>query len=195
MKISTAVAVLVAAMAITGCANRRVQTVKHEEQPYRIGREDVVDVAVWRDPDLSRVVPVRPDGFITLPMAGEVMAAGKTPTELAEHIREKLSPFVQEPKVTVIVREVNSSRVFITGEVAHPGAYPLRGRVSVLQAIALAGGFSDFANTDGIIVIRNSDKGQQIPVRYSDLISAEQDDDQETMRDFPLLPGDTVVVP
>jgi polysaccharide export outer membrane protein len=95
---------------------------------------------------------------------------------------------VQEPRVTVIVREVNSSRVFVTGEVAHPGAYPLRGRVSLLQAIALAGGFTDFANSDGIVVIRTDGKGGQIPVRYSDLVSPEGES-------VILRPGDTVVVP
>jgi polysaccharide export outer membrane protein len=91
--------------------------------------------------------------------------------------------------VTVIVREVNSSRVFVTGEVAHPGAYPLRGRVSLLQAIALAGGFTDFANSDGMVIIRTDGKGGQIPVRYSDLISPDGG------QDLVLRPGDTIVVP
>jgi len=185
-------ALLVAALCLGGCAHRRVK-VDNQERPYTIGREDVVDVSVWRDADLSRVIPVRPDGFITLPICGDVQAAGKTPAELADAIRQKLAPYVQEPKVAVIVREVNSARVYVTGEVARPGAYPLRGRVSVLQAIALAGGFSAFANTDGILVIRQGDKGQQIPVRYSDLVAADRPDDAQG--DFPLQPGDTVVVP
>lgn len=186
-------AVAVAMVVASGCAHRRVKVESTEEMPYRIGREDVLDVSVWRDGDLSRVVPVRPDGYISLPMVGELKAAGQTPQELEKVITEKLSPYVNQPKVTVIVREVNSARVFVTGEVARPGAFPLRGRVSVLQAIALAGGFSDFANTDGIVVIRNAENGKQIPVRYSDLMSA--DEGEEVMRDFPLLPGDTVVVP
>ncbi len=186
-----AVAMVVAT--VSGCAHQRVKVETNEEVAYRIGREDVLDVSVWRDGDLSRVVPVRPDGYISLPMVGELKAAGQTPQELEKIIKEKLTPFVQEPKVTVIVREVNSSRIFVTGEVARPGMFPLRGRVSVVQAIALAGGFSDFANTDGIVVIRNQDNGKQIPVRYSDLMSAEEGD--QVMRDFALLPGDTVVVP
>lgn len=178
----------------TGCAHgRRVKVEATEELPYRVGKEDVLDVSVWRDGDLSRTVPVRPDGFISLPMVGELKAEGHTPQELEKQIKERLTAYVQDPKVTVIVREVNSRRIYVTGEVARPGMYPLRGQVSVIQAIALAGGFSDFANTDGIVIIRNAENGKQIPVRYSDLVSAE--DGEDVMRDFPLLPGDTVVVP
>ncbi len=183
-------AVAVAVLLLGGCAHKAKAPVDNSDRPFRIGREDVLDVAVWRDADLSRVVPVRPDGFISMPIVGDVMAAGKTPNELAKELGEKLKPYVQEPKVTVIVREVNSSRVFVTGEVAHPGAYPLRGRISVLQAVALAGGFTDFASSDGIMVIRQGDKGGQIPVRYSDLIG--EDGEQS---DVVLQPGDTVVVP
>ncbi len=174
---------------LAGCAHKPAMKVDNSDQPYRIGREDVLDVAVWRDADLSRTLPVRPDGYISMPMTGDVLAAGKTPTELAEEIKERLKPYVQEPRVTVIIREVNSSRVFVTGEVANPGAYPLRGRVSLVQAIALAGGFTDFANSDRIVVIRTDDKGGQIPVRYSDIIS------REGGQDVILRPGDTIVVP
>jgi len=180
---------VVGVLLLGGCAHQPRLKVDNTEQPYRIGREDVLDIAVWRDPELSRTLPVRPDGYISMPMVGEVHAAGKTPTELAESLKEVFQPYVQEPRVTVIVREVNSSRVFVTGEVAHPGAYPLRGRVSLLQAIALAGGFTDFANSDGIVVIRSDSNGGQIPVRYRDLISP--DGGHELM----LRPGDTIVVP
>jgi len=181
--------VVLGLLLLSGCAHRTAK-VDNSDEPYRIGREDVLDVAVWRDADLSRTLPVRPDGFISLPMVGEVRAEGRTPNELADELREALKAYVQEPRVTVIVREVNSSRVFITGEVANPGAYPLRGRVSILQAIALAGGFTDFANSDRITVIRTDDKGGKIPVRYSDLIS-NKDGTQEVI----LRPGDTIVVP
>lgn len=192
MKSARAMAVVgFGVLLLSGCAHQQTPKVDNSERPFRIGREDVLDIAVWRDADLSRVLPVRPDGFITMPMAGEVMAAGKTPTELAEEIKGKLSPFVQEPRVTVIVREVNSSRVFVTGEVAHPGVYPLRGRVSLLQIIAQAGGFTDFADSDEIVVIRSDDKSKHIPVRYSDLVKA----DAEGEHDVILRPGDTIVVP
>ncbi|MET0402565.1 MAG: polysaccharide biosynthesis/export family protein [Cystobacter sp.] len=175
----------------SGCAHQATRPVENKEQPFRIGREDVLDVAVWRDGDLSRTLPVRPDGFISLPMVGEVRAEGRTPTELSEQIRDSLKPYVQEPRVTVIVREVNSSRVFITGEVARPGAYPLRGRVSVLQALALAGGFTDFADRDGIVVLRRQDNGgEPIPVSYSELVDAAKNNEPLDLR-----PGDTIVVP
>ncbi len=180
---------VVGVLLLAGCAHKPAMKVDNSDQPYRIGREDVLDVAVWRDADLSRTLPVRPDGYISMPMTGDVLAAGKTPTELAEEIKTRLQPYVQEPRVTVIVREVNSSRVFVTGEVTRPGAYPLRGRVSVIQAIALAGGFTDFANSDGITVLRNDGQGGQIPVRYSDLLSPDGG------QDVILRPGDTIVVP
>jgi polysaccharide export outer membrane protein len=180
---------VVGVLLLAGCAHQPAVKVDNSDQPYRIGREDVLDIAVWRDADLSRTLPVRPDGYVSMPMTGDVLAAGKTPTELAEEIKERLRPYVQEPRVTVIIREVNSSRIFVTGEVTNPGAYPLRGRVSLIQAIALAGGFTDFANSDGIVVIRTDDKGGQIPVRYSDLISPDGG------QDVILRPGDTIVVP
>jgi len=194
-----ALVMAVALVSGAGCAHRtRTAPVAAEPEPYRIGREDVLDVSVWRDPELSRVMPVRPDGFISLPIVGDVAAAGRTPAELAGEIRQKLQPYVQEPRVTVLVREVNSARVYVTGEVAHPGAYPLRGRVSVLQAIALAGGFTDFANRDGILVVRKGNQAGQIPVRYSDLVTHEEKKDSQEQRldpDVDLMPGDTVVVP
>jgi polysaccharide export outer membrane protein len=183
-------AATVLALGLAGCAHKTRVPVASNDEPYRIGREDVLDVSVWRDADLSRTIPVRPDGFISLPMVGEVKAEGKTPVELEKELKTKLTAFVVEPKVTVIVREVNSSRVFITGEVTHPGAYPIRGRTSVVQAIALAGGFSDFASSDGIVVLRNNSK-EKYPVRYSDLVDA---DDKERVQFF-LMPGDTIVVP
>ena len=183
--------VVLGAMLLSGCAHQASGKVDNTDQPYRIGREDVLDVAVWRDGDLSRTLPVRPDGFISLPMVGEVKAEGRTPTELSDQIRDSLRAYVQEPRVTVIVREVNSSRVFITGEVAHPGAYPLRGRVSILQAIALAGGFTDFADRDGIAVLRRSGQdGSTIPVSYSDLVAKPGENEPLILR-----PGDTIVVP
>jgi len=176
---------------LSGCAHRSAIPADDGDRPYRIGREDVLDIAVWRDPDLSRTVPVRPDGFISMPMAGDVIAAGKTPEELAEELKQKHWPYVQEPRITVIIREVNSSRVYVAGEVTHPGAYPLRGRVSLVQAIALAGGFTDFADSDGIVVIRTDAEGGRIPVRYRDLISS----NSKEKRELILRPGDTIVVP
>jgi polysaccharide export outer membrane protein len=171
-----------------GCAPATVIPKTSESEPYRIGREDVLDVAVWRDPDLSRSIPVRPDGLISLPIVGEVQAAGKTPSELESSIRNRLEPYLKDPKVTVIVREANSSRVFVTGQVQRPGAYPIKGRVSVVQAIALAGGFAEFANSNALVVIREGKGGGRFPVRYNDLVHG-------SGGNFYLQPGDTVVVP
>lgn len=186
---------LLAAVGLTwlaGCSHQstRIPVNDNADEPFRIGREDVLDIVVWRDPDLTRTLPVRPDGFISMPMAGEIPAEGKTALELSEEIKRRLAPYIQQPKVTVMVREVNSARVFVTGEVAKPGAFPLRGRMSLLQAIALAGGFSDFANKDRILVIRQGREGGEIPVRYSDMVA-----DSSKRRDLFLKPGDTVVVP
>lgn len=181
----------VAVLLLSGCAHKTKRVEAVPDEPYRVGLEDVLDVSVWRDAELSRTVPVRPDGFISLPLAGEIQAAGKTAKELEAIIKEKLGPYLQEPRVTVIVREVNSPRVYVTGEVMRPGGYPLRGRVSVLQAIALAGGFSDFAEPGRIVVIRSARDGEAIPVNYDDLVDASA----KERLDFFLMPGDTVVVP
>jgi polysaccharide export outer membrane protein len=194
-KMSARWMVVLGMLLLSGCAHRQAVKVDNSDQPYRIGREDVLDVAVWRDADLSRTLPVRPDGFISMPMVGDVQAEGRTPHELAEELTKKLQPYVQAPKVTVIVREVNSTRVFVTGEVANPGVYPLRGRISILQAIALAGGFTDFADTDGIVVIRTGADGKHIPVRYTELLREQGQDKDARFEPLILRPGDTVVVP
>jgi len=180
---------LLSVLLLGGCAHRTKELPAPADEPYRIGREDVLDVSVWRDPDLSRTVPVRPDGFISLPMVGEIQAEGRTAREIEAEIVQKLRPYVQEPKVTVIVREVNAPQVFVTGEVARPGAFPARGRISVLQAIALAGGFTEFANQGAIMVIRRDGKGY--PVDFADLVA----EDDEARQILWLMPGDTVVVP
>lgn len=189
MKSAWGWAVVAAMVVLGGCAHKTKQVAAPADEPYRIGREDVLDVSVWRDADLSRVVPVRPDGFISLPMAGELKAEGKTPKELEAEIKTALKAYVQDPKVTVIVHEVNATRVFVTGEVARPGAFPIRGKMSVLQALAMAGGFTDFANKGGLMVIRHDGKG--VPVDYADLVT----DEDQARADVWLAPGDTVVVP
>jgi len=182
----------VAVMLWAGCAHQAKTLPQLKDEPFRIGREDVIEVNVWGNEQVSRAMPVRPDGFISLPLAGEVKAEGKTPNQLADEIKAKLTPFVQEPRVAVTVREVNSSRVYVTGEVTKPGSYPLRGKLSLVQAVALAGGFTDFANKDGILVIRQGNDGGKYPVRYSDLVES---DDEAKKAEVYLMPGDTIVVP
>jgi polysaccharide export outer membrane protein len=125
---------------------------------YRIGREDVLEVVVWHEPELTRVVPVRPDGKISLPLAGELEAAGKTPAELQTGLAKLLAPFIRDASVAVLVKEINATRVFVLGEVTHPGGFPLRGPMSVVQAIALAGGRTEFGG-DEVVWLRQKPDG------------------------------------
>lgn len=169
-----------------GCAHSIANIPEVSDSRFRIGCEDILEVTIWRDADISRVVPVRPDGFISLPLAGEIQASGKLPAELANDIQQTLSKVMLEPRVTVVVREVNSSRFYITGEVVRPGTFLLRGKVSLLQAVALAGGFTAFADRESIVLIR--EPGNSYLFRYSDLIHGQT-------RDVYLNSGDTLVVP
>jgi polysaccharide export outer membrane protein len=157
---------------------------------YRIGREDVVAVEVWKDPALSAKVPVRPDGKISLPMVGEVIAEGRTARELQAELTTRLQPLVNQPVVSVMISEINAARFFVLGEVAHPGAYPVRGVVSVVQALALAGGPTEFAARGDIVVIRPSRAGRddRYRVNYREVVSGKA-------RAIQLVPGDTVYVP
>ncbi len=171
------------------CAGPSVRPPKEDlKAEYRIGREDLLDISVWRDGDFSRTVPVRPDGRISLPLLGEIEAAGLTAHALAELIQEQLRPFLADPRVVVIVREVHAPRVFVIGEVARPGAFPLRGRLTVLQALSLAGGLSEFADKKNISVLRSED-GAHYRISYEELVSG------EAGGDFALRAGDTIHVP
>ncbi len=172
---------------LAACAHSKAVPKDLSGSRYQIGREDILDVSVWRDADLSRVVPVRPDGMISLPLVGELVAVGRTADDLAKEIAQKLGPYVQEPRVVVIVREVNSPKVYVLGEVAHPGAFPLKGRMTVLQALALAGGPNEFASRSQIVVLRGA-QAERYEVDYTELVSTEQ-------ADFPLAAGDTIYVP
>lgn len=154
-------------------------------QDFRLSKEDVVEVSVWKEPELSRTVPVRPDGKITLPLIGDVQAEGKRPQELEAQVQKQLAGLVRDPRVTVIVHDVNGSKVFVTGMVAHPGSFPLRNKMNVLQALAMAGGLAEFADRGEINVLRAD--GRNLKVDYDDLVSGKSK--------VTLAPGDTVVVP
>jgi len=157
---------------------------------YVIGAEDVLLISVWKEPDLTNTIPVRPDGKISVPLLNDVPAAGLTPMELAMSLTEKLKKYMADPRVTVVVTQINSKRIYVTGEVQHTGAMPLLPNMTVLQALATAG-FTQFANTKGIYVLRNSNGRQQkIPVNYKRLIKGEAMD-----QNIALIPGDTIVVP
>jgi polysaccharide export outer membrane protein len=158
---------------------------------YQIGPEDVLDISVWKEPDVSRVVPVRPDGRISLPLINDVQAAGNSPQQLAKAISEKLRKYLNEPQVTVIVTQINSQRVFVVGEVLRAGAFPLIPGMTVLQALSSAGGFTTFADVKKIHVMRLRDgKHIELPFNYREVLKGDNAD-----QNIKLEPGDTVVVP
>jgi polysaccharide biosynthesis/export protein len=157
---------------------------------YIIGADDVLHVSVWKEPDLTNTLPVRPDGKISLPLLNDVQAAGMTPMQLASSLTEKLKKFLADPRVTVVVTQMNSQRIYVMGEVLHPGSMTLLPNMSMLQALASAG-FTQFANTKGIYLLRNeSGKQQKMPFNYKQVIKGEAMD-----QNFMLKPGDTIVVP
>jgi polysaccharide export outer membrane protein len=157
---------------------------------YMIGAQDVLDISVWKEDQLTKTVPVRPDGKISLPLLNDVQAAGLTPTQLATQITQNLKKFVTDPQVTVIVREINSQRVYLIGEVARAGAYPLLPGMTVLQALSSAGGFTQFANTKKIYVLRmENGKQEKFPFNYKDALGAKSDEN------ILLKAGDQIVVP
>jgi len=162
-----------------------------EDPNYTIGPQDVLDISVWKEPELTRSVPVRPDGKISLPLLNDVQAAGLTPSQLAAQITTSLKKFVTEPQVTVIVTAINSQRVFIIGEVLRPGAFPLLPGMTVLQALSSAGGFTQFASLGKIYVLRNENgKQTKYPFNYKAAINGKQVD-----QNFTLKAGDQIVVP
>jgi polysaccharide biosynthesis/export protein len=162
-----------------------------EDPEYRIGPQDVLRVDVWREDQLTRTVPVRPDGKITLPLLNDVQAVGMTPMQLAGVISDGLKKYVNNPQVTVSVTEINSRRVYVTGEVTRPGAFPLLPNMTVLQALTSAGGFTQFARTKSIYVLRMEGGLQgKHAFNYKDVINGKKAEDN-----IQLQPGDTIVVP
>lgn len=158
---------------------------------YRIGPEDVLDISVWNNTAISRTVPVRPDGKISLPLVNDVQAAGLTPTQLRSVLLKKLAEYVPSPEVSVIVREVHSFKVSVIGEVKKAGRHELKGRATVLDILAMAEGFGEFAGRGRIVVLRPEGKTmRQIPFNYNKVIST-----NGSLENFFLQPGDIIVVP
>ena len=144
------------------------------EAEYRLGAEDVIEVFVWKEPDLSTTVIVRPDGRISLPLANELVASGKTAAELQEEITARLSKYAIQPVVNVMVKQVNSLKISVLGEVRRPDVYRIKNRVTVLDAIAMAGGFTDLARPNKVIILRNTSGGpQRIKVNIKQLVDDE----------------------
>src|SRR6516162_11365951 len=158
--------------------------------PFQIGPEDILDISVWKNPELSRTVPVRPDGKVSLPLVNDIQAAGLTPATLREQVTERLAEFIPTPEVSVMVREVHSRKVAVVGAVKTPGRFELRSPMTVLEVIALAQGLTDFAARDRIVVLRqNGTTTTRLPFNYRKIAdSAEQEN-------FFVAPGDIIVVP
>src|SRR5512135_2268993 len=190
---------------VSGCASRPDITDQKEKGPsdfatyvegdYRIGVDDVLQIAVWRNPDLSVTVPVRPDGKISVPLIGDVQAGGKTPTQVAAIIRDKLSTYIREPNVAVILTELRSheflSRVRVTGAVRTPRSMPYRPGMTVLDAVLEAGGVNDFASPNRTMLYRKEKtKSDVLEVDLADILTK-----GKLESNFELRPGDVVTVP
>ena len=165
---------------------------KLHDSSYSIGVDDVLAINVWKEAELTRSVPVRSDGKISLPLAGEIQAAGRTPAQLEQDIASHLRNFITDPEVTVIVQQSNSQKVNVLGQVTKPGAYSFTTASTVVDALAAAGGLRDFAKKKGITILRSRPGGGQdrIPFNYADYLKG-----KNSIQNVKLEPGDTVVVP
>jgi polysaccharide biosynthesis/export protein len=192
--------ILATAMSAVGCAGPSAEVIaetKNTAKDFVLGPEDVIDIAVWHSEDLTQKdIVVRPDGKISMPLIGDVEASGRTAKELASLIAERLKEYMENPSVYVKVKEVNSYHVYVLGDIAKPGKYQLKSHATVLQAIAMAGGFTIYAAKDKMQVLRTitTENGQsrefKIPARYDELVSG-----GGKIKDFVLKSGDMVVVP
>ena len=184
MRLSIAFALLLICLTVSGVGSA-------EEAGYRVLPGDLLTISVWREPELQGVVLVRPDGGFSFPLVGEVDARNRTPAELQQLVRERISKFIPEAVVTVAVQEIRGNNVYVIGQVNKPGEFPLRRRVDVMQALSMAGGTTAFAALGEIIVLRRKDTGQQVlPFRYDDVIRGRSLD-----QNILLEAGDVVVVP
>ena len=190
LMMATAVAASAQEVASTTTTARAATATVDTTNDYRIGPEDLLDISVWKNPELSRTVPVRPDGKVSIPLVNDIQAEGLTPGELREQLSAKLAEFIPAPEVSVIVREVHSIKVAVVGSVRTPGRYALRSSATVLDLIALAQGFTDFAARDRIVVLRQRN-GQTRRIPFNFGRAAEGDD----RANIPVEPGDIIVVP
>jgi polysaccharide export outer membrane protein len=158
---------------------------------YVIGPDDVLGVVFWKDKEMSADVRVRPDGRIALPLINEVQAAGLTPEDLQNKLTEESKKFMEDASITVVIREINSLKVFITGEVTKPGVYPLTASMSVMQLLSVAGGLKEYANAKNITIMRNQGgKQTSLKFNYKEVAAG-----KNLKQNIELKPGDTVVVP
>jgi polysaccharide export outer membrane protein len=165
---------------------------KPHDDSFIIGANDVLAINVWKEVDLSRSIPVRSDGRISLPLVGELQAAGKTPLQLEQDIAGRLKNYITDPEVTVMVEQINSEKFNILGQVGRPGSYPLTATTTIVDAIALAGGFKDFAKKKGVYILRKNAEGNEsrIAFNYQDFIKG-----KDTNQNITVKPHDTIIVP
>jgi polysaccharide export outer membrane protein len=179
-----------AAVAAKPAANNLESAILNNANDYKIGPEDLLDISVWKNPELSRTVPVRPDGKVSLPLVNDIQAAGLTPTALRQQLIDRLAEFIPAPEVAVIVREVHSMKVAVVGSVKTPGRYELKSAATVLEMIALAQGFTDFAARDRVVVLRQENgETKRIPFNYRKVAAGDE------QANLVVQPGDIIVVP
>ena len=203
-RIGRAIVIVVAVFSLAACGRARVRVpaitrgaqatdLKRSASAadYILAAEDVVDINVWRNEALTRTVFIRPDGKISLPLIGDVLAAGLTPSQLQESIKERLKEYKEMPEVSVVVRDIGSLSVYIMGEIARPGKLQLRSDTTILQAITQAGGFTQFAESNKILVLRREGAYEtRLRVRYQDIVSG-----RNPAANIILKRGDTIVIP
>ncbi len=172
-------------------APKPVSGVAANDTTYVIGTEDVIAIGVWKEPDFSVTLPVRPDGKVSLPLVGDVPAAGETPAHLSEDIVTALKKYLEAPRVTVTVTSIGSRNYFVLGEVGHPGKFPLQGDMSALQALSAAGGLTQYANRKKIYILRNEGQHQtRIPFNYKAALNGDA-----AASNLMIKPNDTIVIP
>jgi len=166
--------------------------IKPHDNSFVVGNDDLLAINVWKEPDISRQIPVRSDGRISLPLVGEVQAAGRTPLQLEQDIAGKLRNYIDEPEVTVMVQQINSEKFNILGQVVKPGSYSLAHATTVLDAIAVAGGFRDFAKQKRIYILRQNPNGSEsrLAFNYKNVIEG-----KNSGQNIKIEPHDTIVVP
>jgi polysaccharide export outer membrane protein len=188
----SAAAVLVALLGGPAVAQIITRTEQDAPNAYAIGVGDVLEISVWKNPDLTTTVPVRPDGRISVPLLGDVQAAGMTPLALKQSLTDGYKDYVTAPGVSVVVKEIHSRKIFVTGEVAHPGTFDLEQRMKLMQALALAGGLTPYAK-GRVVVLRDSRDGRQEKRYQADINAIVKG--KRPQDNILLLPGDTLVVP
>jgi polysaccharide export outer membrane protein len=163
--------------------------IRAQEASYSIGASDLLEISVWGEQNLTRQVTVRNDGFISLPLAGDILAAGKTPPQLKKDIETILTKYIKDPRCAVIVIEPRSKKYYIQGQVNQPGQFTLDRYLSITQAIPIAGGFTQWADEDNIVILRTEgDKKTRLEVDYNKILKGK-------IEDVPIKPGDTIIVP